>query len=466
MEESDDLFRDAISTVDQKGKRIWIFPKKPFGSYYNKRKVASYLLLALLFTGPYIKIGGNPLLLINVLERKFVLFGQIFWPQDLHIFALGMVIMILFVSLLTVVYGRLFCGWICPQTIFMEMVFRRIEYWIEGDWKQQQRLKSASWNTNKILRKGLKHSLFWFISSLIANTFLAYIIGYENLFEVILDSPLNHIGGFSAILIFTTIFYLVFSKMREQICTVICPYGRLQGVLLDNNSLTVAYDYVRGEQRGKFRKGEVRSELGKGDCIDCNQCVHVCPTGIDIRHGTQLECTNCTACIDACDFMMEKVGLEKGLIRYGSTNGIENKSKFRLTSRLMAYSAVLVLLIGVMATMLLTRSDFEATVLRTRGTLFQEIEKGTFSNIYDISLVNKTNQELPIDILVMGKNGEIKMIGDKLLLKPQKDAKGKFMILIKEESITSRKMDVSVGIYSNSELIEKVTTTFIAPVFN
>ncbi len=420
--------------------------------------------MLLLFAGPYLTINGEPLLLINVLERKFVIFGQIFWPQDLHIFAIAMVILVLFVTLFTVIFGRLFCGWICPQTLFMEMLFRRVEYLVEGDWKQQEKLRNDPWTTEKVVKKSIKHAIFWFVSFLIANTFLSYIIGYQELWLIVTDHPLNHLGGLIAILVFTTIFYLVFSKMREQVCTVVCPYGRLQGVLLDNRSLTVAYDYARGEGRAKVRKGEDRQAAGKGDCIDCSQCVHVCPTGIDIRNGTQLECTNCTACMDACDFMMEKVGLEKGLIRYASIEGIEQKKKFQWTPRVLGYCVVLLGLMGVMSGMLVGRSDFETTVLRTRGTLFQRLEDGRYSNIYDITVVNKTNQEFPVEIKVLDGVGEVKIIGDSMILGSQKEAKSKFMILIDEDHLTSRKLDVVVGIYSNGELIEKAPTTFIAPM--
>ncbi|MGB0428022.1 MAG: cytochrome c oxidase accessory protein CcoG, partial [Flavobacteriales bacterium] len=417
------------------------------------------------FVTPFIKIGGNPLLMFNVVERKFIIFGQIFWPQDLYIFALGMVILILFVSLFTVVYGRLFCGWICPQTIFMELVFRRIEYWIEGDWKQQKRLNDGPWTTDKWLKKISKQLIFWLISFVIANLFLSYIIGYEVLFQIISEPPSKHIGGFIAILVFTTLFYLVFSQMREQVCTVVCPYGRLQGVLLDDESLTVAYDYKRGEHRGRFKKNENRSDTDKGDCIDCGHCVNVCPTGIDIRNGTQLECVNCTACMDACDDIMDKVGLEQGLIRLTSTDRIEHKSKFRLTARMKAYSAVLVLLMCIMTALLLNRSDMEATILRTRGTLFQELEKGQISNLYDISLVNKTNLALPVEIKVLDRDAEIQLIGDPLHLNPQDEAKGKFMILIDKEDLESRKIKLELGVYSEGKLIEKVKTNFLGPQF-
>lgn len=456
-------FRDSIATVDDQGKRIWVFPKKPFGKYYDRRKLLSYAFLALLFAGPYIRIGGEPMLMMNILERKFVILGQIFWPQDLHIFALAMITGILFITLFTIVFGRLFCGWVCPQTIFMEMVFRRIEYWIDGDWKQQKRLANAPWNAEKIRKTVAKQGIFWIISFLIANTFLAYILGSESLFEIITDDPQKHLGGLAGILVFTTIFFLVFSKFREQVCTVVCPYGRLQDVLLDRKSLVVAYDHVRGESRALFKKSEDRAAESKGDCIDCGQCVNVCPTGIDIRNGTQLECVNCTACIDACDFMMDKVGLEKGLIRYDSLEGIENKSKFQITTRVKAYIAVLIVLVGALFTMLLGRSDFEATVLRTRGTLFQEVEDGVFSNIYDISVVNKTNRELPLEIRLIEGEGEVRLIGDELMLGEQAELQSKFMILMKEEDLTQRQMDLEIGLYSNGELIEQISTSFITP---
>lgn len=465
MAENGEQFRDAISTVDKKGKRVWIFPKKPFGPWYNKRKIVSYLLLLLLFGGPYIKIGGEPLLLLNFIERKFVIFGFTFWPQDLHLFAIAMVTFVVFVTLFTVVYGRLFCGWVCPQTIFMEMLFRRIEYAIEGDWTHQKRLKASPWTTEKIIKKTSKHVIFWIISFLIANTFLAYIIGYEELFTIITDNPANHVGGLISIAIFTTIFYLVFAKMREQVCTVVCPYGRLQGVLLDRNSMVVAYDHERGENRAKFKKTEDRTAAGKGDCIDCGQCVHVCPTGIDIRNGTQLECVNCTACIDACDHIMENVGMPKGLIRYASEEGIVKGTPFRFTNRIKAYTVVLVALIGLLGTIIILRSDFESTVLRTRGTLFQEMGDNQYSNIYDITIVNKTNKGYPIKIELMEGEGEIKQIGKDLFLPERGEVKGKFMIVFNTNKITKVKTNCKIGIYGGEKLIETASTTFVGPMF-
>ncbi len=462
-------FRDHIATVDEEGKRLWIYPKKPSGWYYDKRKLLSYLFLAFLFVGPYIKIGGEPILLLDILERKFVLLGQVFWPQDFYIFALGMITFVVFVILFTVVFGRLFCGWICPQTIFMELVFRRIEYWIEGDRNHQKKLNNQAWNAEKIRKKVLKHGIFWIISFLIANTFLSYLISAERLWEIILDNPANHVGGLASLVVFTTVFYLVFSQLREQVCTTICPYGRLQGVLLDRNSLVVAYDYVRGEGeagRAKFRKNEDRQELGKGDCIDCNQCVEVCPTGIDIRHGTQLECVNCTACMDACDFMMEKVGLEPKLIRYDSEEGIKNKVPFSWTNRVKAYTAVLVLLVGILSTLVVTRSDFEAKLLRTRGTMFQDMGDGNYSNIYDLYLLNKTSEDMELEFRMLEGDGEIKLIaGEGGFLGSQAELDQKIMVLMSKNDIDARKVPITIGVYGDGELRKKLKTTFLGPSF-
>lgn len=456
-------FRDKIATVDDEGKRVWIFPKKPKGRFYSKRKLVSYFLLILLFAIPYIKIDGEPFLMFNIIERKFSIFGYIFWAQDLYLFALTMIVFVVFIILFTVIFGRLFCGWICPQTIFMEMVFRRIEYWIEGDWKQQKKLANQPWNKEKIRKRALKLGIFFIISFLIANTFLSYIIGYEKVWAIATDNPANHVGGLIAILVFTTVFFLVFLKLREQVCTTICPYGRLQGVLLDRRSLNVIYDYVRGEKRAKFDKREDRSKTDKGDCIDCKQCVNVCPTGIDIRNGIQLECVNCTACIDACDEMMEAVDLPKGLIRYDSEEGVKTGVKFAFTTRIKAYTVLLIGLLVLLTSLVINRSDFETTILRTRGTLYQKAENGNISNIYDITITNKTSQEFNIELKVLDKKGEVKVIGDPVVLEQRGQAKSKFMVYLNKKELNKMNSKVQIGVYGNGELVDEVTTTFIGP---
>lgn len=421
-------FRDSIATVDEKGKRKWVYPKKPKGKLTKARGWVALGLLVFLIGAPFISVGGQPLLLFNLLERKFVIFGNVFWPQDFYIFGLAMIIMVVFIILFTVVYGRLFCGWVCPQTIFMEFLFRKVEYFIEGDWKQQQKLNRDPWTGKKVFKKTSKHLVFYAISFFIANVFLAYIIGIQELFDVVTSPVSDHLGGFIAIVVFSGVFYGVFAFMREQVCTTICPYGRLQGVMLDKQSIVVAYDWFRGEKRGKFRKNEDRQEVGKGDCIDCYQCVNVCPTGIDIRNGTQLECINCTACIDACDEMMEAVNLPKGLIRYTSEEQIRTRKPFRLSFRAKAYTILLVALIGVLVTLLLTRTSVETSVFRTPGMLFQKNDDGTISNLYNFKIINKTNKDMTLNFVPVDKDFTIKMVGHSPQLPEQASAEGAFFI--------------------------------------
>ncbi len=457
-------FRDTLSTVDSQGNRVWVFAKKISGKYFKARSILSVFLLAFLFGGPFIKIGGEPLLMINVIERKFVLLGQIFWPQDFHLFVLAMISFIVFIILFTVVYGRIFCGWVCPQTIFMEMVFRKIEYWIEGDWTSQKKLKTDPWTNQKIIKKFSKHSIFFFISFLIANTFLAYIIGIENLWEIISDKPENHVMGLLSITVFSIAFYFVFARLREQVCTTICPYGRLQGVMLDKNSIVVAYDYVRGEGRAKFRKGEDRAESGKGDCIDCKQCVHVCPTGIDIRNGTQLECVNCTACIDACDEMMDGVGLPQGLIRYASEDMIQTGRPFRFTNRIIAYTTVLALLVGLTSFLMASRTEVETLVLRTPGTTYRLQEDGTYQNLYNFKIINKTNRDLNIRLVSRNPEFKLQLIGEMQIVKAQSASEGALFLFYPGDNIKHLKTEAEIDIYDGDKLIEIVETNFLGPV--
>ncbi len=453
-------FRDKVATVDQKGKRIWVFPHMPEGRLYNARTLVSVLYLVILFGLPFIKVNGHPVFLINILERRFILFWQIFWPQDFFMFALGMVVFIVFVALFTVVFGRVFCGWACPQTIFMEMVFRKIEYLIDGDGPKQKLLAHAPWNTDKIIKRVSKWVAFWAVSFIISNMFLAYFLGIDELGKMYAE-PSKNIGTFFSLTGFATVFFFVYLWMREQICTVICPYGRMQGVLLDRDSVIVAYDYKRGEDRGKFHKNETR-EIG--DCIDCAQCVKVCPTGIDIRNGTQLECINCTACIDACDKMMDAVGLPKGLIRYASENNIANKKPWRFTSRMKAYSIVMFLLLGVLVWLLSTRSDVGFTLLRTPGQLYQEQPGHQMSNLYNYKMLNKTFKDKEVTLRPENFEGTIKLVGETRLIIPKDGyTTGSMFIYINNDAVKSRKTNLKIGVYEGKEKINTITTAFLGP---
>jgi len=410
MLESED-FRDHIATVDEEGKRVWVYPKKIKGKYFNRRQIVGYGLLLFLILMPFIRYNGRPFFLLNILERKFIIFGNMFYPQDFFIAAIAMIAGVVFIAVFTIIFGRAFCGWVCPQTVFMELVFRRVEYAIEGDWTKQKKLNKAPWTTDKILKKTAKHVIFWVISFFVANIFLSYIIGIEELKEIMFSNPMDHIGGLIGIIAFSSVFYGVFAFMREQVCTTVCPYGRLQGVLLDRQSMIVAYDYKRGEGekgRGKFRKKQDRAAEGIGDCIDCKQCVHVCPTGIDIRNGTQLECVNCTACMDACDFIMESVGLPTQLIGFKSEESIENNKKFEWSIRSAGYTAALVAILGLLSYVIFTRSDFDTVITRARGAAVIRVDDNNFANIYKANIINKTNKVYNITFKLEGVNGIIK----------------------------------------------------------
>jgi cytochrome c oxidase accessory protein FixG len=466
---SNEVFRDSIATINEEGKRSWIFPKKPSGPLYDKRKIVSYFLLAFLFASPFIKINGNQFLMFNVLERRFNIFGFPFWPQDFHLFVVSMIIGVIFITLFTVGFGRIFCGWICPQTIFMEMVFRRIEYWIDGDRNKQMRLARQKWDTEKIKKRLFKWFIFLVISFLISNIFLAYLIGSDKLLRYITEGPKEHMATLAPLLIFTGVFYFVFAWFREQVCIIACPYGRLQGVLLDTKSIVVAYDHKRGEAangRKKFRKNEDREALGHGDCIDCFQCVHVCPTGIDIRNGTQLECVNCTACIDECDTIMEKINLPKGLIRYASEENIEKKTPFKLTARMKGYIAVLVILIGVLLGMLALRNDVEARVLRLPGQLYEHKENNIISNVFTYKLVNKTSETIKdVSFRLRGQDGNIKMVStlESITIEAQGIAEGTMFIELKQSDIGGDKKKLRIDVYSGEKLIETTDVSFLGP---
>lgn len=463
----DESFRDVIGTIDESGKRKFIFPKQPKGKFYDYRKLVSYFLLITLIANPFIKVNGNQFMMFNVLERRFNILGFPFWPQDFYLFVMAMIIGVVFVILFTVIYGRIFCGWICPQTIFLEMVFRRIEYWIDGDRGAQLRLQKQEWNAEKIRKRLTKWVIFFIISFGIANVFLAYIIGSDRLFLMVEEGPLNHMSNFIALLIFTAVFYFVFVWFREQVCIIACPYGRLQGVLLDNKSINVTYDFVRGEKetgRAKFNKNEDRSTTGKGDCIDCHQCVNVCPTGIDIRNGTQLECTNCTACIDECDSIMKSVGLPNGLIRYASEDEIEKKLPFKFTTRMKGYTVVLGILISLFIGLLFLRNDVEATVLRLPGQLFQH--KGDkISNVYTFKIVNKTVKDYDkVHFELINQKGEIKMVGNNtFFVQKQGMSEGTMFIEINQFILKSDNTKLKIGVYNGDQLLETAKTSFLSP---
>jgi len=459
-------YRDHLSNVTETGKRIWIYPRIVIGNFYKLRTYFSWLLLGLLFGLPLIEVDGHPVFMFNVIERKFIFWGVTFFPQDFHLVAIGLLTFIVFVILFTVIFGRIWCGWACPQTIFMEMLFRKVEVLIEGDHNAQRRLDAETWTTEKIWKKTLKHSIFVLLSFLIANTFLAYIIGKRALLAIMLDNPLDHLGGLFAIIIFTAVFYFVFARFRELVCIVVCPYGRLQGVMLDKKSIVVAYDFLRGEPRGKKQTAEEKkvAPVAHGSCIDCKICVQVCPTGIDIRNGTQLECIGCTACIDACDEVMDKISEPRGLIRYASQEGIEQKTKLTFNTRIASYSFILVALLSILGYLLMTRNIIETTILRAQGLTYQENKNGTVSNLYNVQVLNKSYKAMPVQFKINQQNAQIKMIGKALVVQPGELAESSFFIEIPNKSLTDGSVKLDIEIISEGRVIDHVKTKFLGPI--
>lgn len=452
-------YRDTVSNVTKDGKRKWVFAAQPSGKLYRLRGYFSVFYFLSFFSVPFIRVNGMPFFMLNFPEGKFIVFSKVFWPQDFFIFAVGMIMAIIFIALFTVIYGRIFCGWICPQTIFMEMMFRKVEWWIEGSALQQQKLAKAPWNTRKIILKSCKHMAFLLLSFLIANTFLAYIIGVEGLRRIIIEPVNEHLVLLAGLLLFTFLFYAVFAFIKDIVCTTICPYGRLQSVLSDRDTMQVAYDYKRGETRGK-----ISFPLRTGDCIDCNKCVQVCPTGIDIRNGVQMECVGCTACIDACNTVMDKIGKPKGLIRYASENQIKEGAGFHFNRRMRAYSVLLILLSGFMIFLIASANPIDTNISRVKGQLYQELPQQQLSNLYNAKILNKTKRGTRIELRLENITGEIKIISThQSVLKKEAVNELTFFIVINRELIRKRNTKLVIGVYENGRKIQTVSSTFLGP---
>lgn len=464
LDDEHETFRNELASVAPDGRRRWVYARKPSGAFYRWRTRLSWALLAFLFLAPFVRVGGLPLLMFNIIERKFVFFGLLFWPQDFYQVVLIALSVLVTLMLSTVTIGRVWCGWLCPQTIFMEMLFRKIEYTIDGSAEQQLRRHRGPWNRARVWRTGVKQAVFLALSFIIANVFLAYIIGSDALWVIVTDPPSQHIVGLTVISIFSFVFYLVFARFREQACVLACPYGRVMSSLIDRHTVTVTYDFTRGEPRGRIAKGEA-AQTPKGDCIDCHQCVTVCPTGIDIRNGVQLECVNCTACIDACDEVMRRIERPTGLIRLTSHEAVaEGRLRWR-TARSGAYAVVWVGLVGAAAWIVASRPVLDVTTLRQPGTLYATLDGGRIGNFYNVEVFNRSRHGMPFEVRVVEPAGAtVTPLGLDFEIGPHALLEGRMLVAVPQSELGSRQsVPVRLEVRAGGEVIQNLSSAFVAP---
>lgn len=470
IDDEHETFRNALASVHVDGRRRWVFARKPSGPYYRARTILSWFLLAFLFAAPFVKVNGHPLVLLDFIERRFAFLGLVFWPQDFYLVVLVALTVLVTLALSTTAVGRIWCGWLCPQTIFMEMLFRKIEWAIDGSAAQQVRLAKAPWTTAKVWRRALKHAIFFGLSFVIANVFLAWIIGADELWTIVTDPPSQHLTGLFAITIFSLVFYGVFARFREQACTLACPYGRVMSALTDAHTKTVTYDSRRGEPRGHLTTG-TRGAAGAaaavpalGDCVDCAQCVTVCPTGIDIRNGIQLECINCTACIDACDDVMTRLHRPRGLIRITSHEAIRTGTSQWLTARVRAYAAIWIVLVGTVVTLIASRPALGVLILRQPGTLYTELPGNAIGNFYNVQVINRTAQAHQLTFrAVVPEGASITALGPLDQAQPHGLLESRLLLAVPAAQLAGTSSPVRFEVLADGAVVQVIDSSFLGP---
>jgi cytochrome c oxidase accessory protein FixG len=431
--------KGGASSIRADGKRNTVYPADVKGRFTRGRQLFFPVLIAIYASLPLIPIGGHPAVFLDIEQRRFYLFGLTGNAQDvwLMFFVLSGVGFALVVA--TALFGRLWCGYACPQTVFLEGVYRRFERWIEGPREKRKRRDQGPWNLDKVWRKVLKHAVYATATLGLVHIFLSYFVSIPGLWRMIGDGPAAHPTAFGTMLVMSVVIYGNFAWFREQTCVVICPYGRLQSVLTDSNSLIIGYDTLRGEPRGK------KSDPNAADCVDCGRCVAVCPTGIDIRNGLQLDCIGCAACIDACDEIMTKVKRPTGLIRYDSLNGLQRKPKRFLRPRVWMYAALGLLGLVVAFFSMRTHQPYEANILRLKGVPYELVE-GKVKNSFELHIVNKSNAPVTYELVPdTSAGGEFVLAKTELTLESMEGARIPVFVSI-DEDLWKRGLKVRVEI--------------------
>ncbi len=451
----------VLSTLEADGSRRWLKPKLNTGKLWTRRRAVAYLLILIFTAVPFIKIGGKPFVLLDIVARRFTIFGFTFLPTDTALLAIFLVGVLLSIVLFTALFGRVWCGWACPQTVYMEFLIRPVERLFDGTaGRGGDRKNIPAWRTVG------KYIAFFFLCVYLANTFLAYFIGVDRLAEWVTRSPAEHPVPFAVMAFVTFAMMVDFCYFREQTCILACPYGRLQSVLLDQNSLIVAYDHQRGENRGKLRKAAF--EDGRlpvlGDCIDCRKCVTTCPTGIDIRDGLQMECINCTQCIDACNSVMEKIGRAPDLIRYSSQARDEGRTGSLLRARTLIYPLLISGIAAAFLSVFFATKSFEAVVVREIGNPHTITETGLVRNNMKLKLTNRTDEPMTFAIDLESPEGaKVELREAKFTVEPRQNQTFHISIVTPPECFKVGRADSRINVSNDHEVRRTLDVTLIGP---
>lgn len=440
----------VLSTLNPDGSRRWLRPRPSPGTFRAARRIVAYGLIVLFSVLPWLTINGKPAVLLDVVHRKFTLFGKTFLPTDTLLLALLLIILFILIFFVTALFGRVWCGWACPQTVYLEFLYRPIEFLLEGTPGKKKPKKFMA------LRKVLRFVIYFVISLHLSQTFISYFVGAHNLADWIWGNPTDHPAAFIIVAVTTGLMLFDFTYFREQVCCVVCPYARMQSALLDKDSLIVTYDKNRGEPRGKKRRQADDVSLPVlGDCIDCTMCVQTCPTGIDIREGLQLECIGCAQCIDACNTVMDKIGRAPNLIKYSSERVIEGGKAHLIRPRIIIYPLILVALISALIFLLRTKPIADVLFIRGQGSPFTSVlENQEISNTLRMRVTNRTDTPMVYNAEVIEPQGARIMGLESLGLDASQTGSRNFLIIAPFEAFSAGEAQALIRVYDESGSFE------------